>query len=205
MEIKKAKITKDNTLTATYMDETGAVTVEGKNLVTKDLVRAFSSLIPHMAFLCELKEADGKESLDELPGEICDIIEVTGFTKGGDGDSAGVTLTGKRFLKTNKVLNLNTPFTKLVDDTEDYSFQFELEQAIEGCCYEVNEYLFNKKWAVVQQELPFAEESSEIAADAIEDAPVEASTDAEVFEKIMNDSSLKLQKGKRNHRTKIAS
>lgn len=203
MEIKKAKITKDNTLTATYMDETGSVTVEGKNLVTKDLVRAFSSLIPHMAFLCELKEADGKESLDELPGEICDIIEVTGFAKGGDGDSAGVMLTGKRFFKTNKVLNLNTPFTKLVDDTEDYDFQFELEQAIEECCYEVNEYLFNKKWAVVQQELPFAEESQEIAADAIEDAPVEASTDAEVFEKIMNDSSLKLQKGKR--KTKIAS
>lgn len=202
MEIRKAKITKDNTLTATYMDETGAVTVEGKNLVTKDLVRAFSSLIPHMAFLCELKEADGKESLDELPGEICDIIEVTGFAKGGDGDSAGVTLTGKRFLKTNKVLNLNAPFTKLVDDTEDYSFQFELEQAIEECCYEVNEYLFNKKWAVVQQELPFAEET-EITADVIEDAPVEASTDAEVFEKIMNDSSLKLQKG--NRKTKIAS
>lgn len=202
MGIRKAKITKDNTLTATYMDETGAVTVEGKNLVTKDLVRAFSSLIPHMAFLCELKEADGKESLDELPGEICDIIEVTGFAKGGDGDSAGVTLTGKRFLKTNKVLNLNAPFTKLVDDTEDYSFQFELEQAIEECCYEVNEYLFNKKWAVVQQELPFAEET-EITADVIEDAPVEASTDAEVFEKIMNDSSLKLQKG--NRKTKIAS
>lgn len=202
MEIRKAKITKDNTLTATYMDETGAVTVEGKNLVTKDLVRAFSSLISHMAFLCELKEADGKESLDELPGEICDIIEVTGFTKGGDGDSAGVTLTGKRFLKTNKVLNLNAPFTKLVDDTEDYNFQFELEQAIEECCYEVNEYLFNKKWAVVQQELPFAEET-EITADVIEDAPVETSTDAEVFEKIMNDSSLKLQKG--NRKTKIAS
>ena len=202
MEIRKAKITKDNTLTATYMDETGAVTVEGKNLVTKDLVRAFSSLIPHMAFLCELKEADGKESLDELPGEICDIIEVTGFAKGGDGDSAGVTLTGKRFLKTNKVLNINAPFTKLVDDTEDYSFQFELEQAIEECCYEVNEYLFNKKWAVVQQELPFAEET-EITADVIEDAPVEASTDAEVFEKIMKDSSLKLQKG--NRKTKIAS
>lgn len=203
MEIRKAKITKDNTLTATYMDETGAVTVEGKNLVTKDLARAFSSLIPHMAFLCELKEADGKMSLDELPEDICNVIEVVGFTKGGDGDSAGVMLTGKRFLKTNKVLNLNTPFTKLVDDTEDYDFQFELEQAIEECCYEVNEYLFNKKWAVVQQELPFAEEPSEIAADAIEDAPVEASTDAEVFEKIMNDSSLKLQKG--NRKTKIAS
>ena len=36
MNITKAKVTKDNTLVATYMDETGTVTVEGKNLVTND-------------------------------------------------------------------------------------------------------------------------------------------------------------------------
>lgn len=203
MDITKAKVTKDNTLVATYMDETGTVTVEGKNLVTNDLINAFKALVPHMAFLCEQKEADGKEFLEDMPENIDSILEVTGYTVGGDGDSRGVTLTGKRFLKSNKVLNLNAPFTKFTDENEDYAFQFELEQAIESCSYEVNEYIFNKKWKVVQQELPFAEESSEIAADAIEDAPVEASTDAEVFEKIMKDSSLKLQKG--NRKTKIAS
>lgn len=42
MEILKAKITKDNTLVATYKDENGTTTVEGKNLVTNDLKRAFS-------------------------------------------------------------------------------------------------------------------------------------------------------------------
>ena len=34
--------------------------------------------------------------------------------------------TGKRFLKSNKVLNLNAPFTKFTDENEDYAFQFEL-------------------------------------------------------------------------------
>ena len=41
MEILKAKVTKDSTLTATYRDETGTVTIEGKNLVTSDLLNLF--------------------------------------------------------------------------------------------------------------------------------------------------------------------
>ena len=45
MDITKAKVTKDNTLVATYMDETGTVTVEGKNLVTNDLIRLKSGLL----------------------------------------------------------------------------------------------------------------------------------------------------------------
>lgn len=137
MNITKAKVTKDNTLVATYTDETGTVTVEGKNLVTNDLINAFKALVPHMAFLCEQKEADGKNFLEDMPNNIDSILEVTGYTVGGDGDSRGVTLTGKRFLKSNKVLNLNAPFTKFADENEDYAFQFELEQAIESCCYEV--------------------------------------------------------------------
>lgn len=148
MEITKAKVTKDNTLVATYTDETGTITVEGKNLVTNDLINAFKALVPHMAFLCEQKEADDKEFLEDMPDNIDSILEVTGYTVGGDGDSRGVTLTGKRFLKSNKVLNLNAPFTKFTDENEDYAFQFELEQAIESCSYEVNEYIFNKKWKV---------------------------------------------------------
>ncbi len=158
MEIFKAKVTKDNTLTATYRDETGTVTIEGKNLVTSDLINAFGELVSHMVFLCELKEADGKEFLNDLPDNIGQILEVTGYSIGGDGDSRGVTLTGKRFLKSNKVLNLNSPFTKFEDDNEPYQFAFDLEQAISTCEYEVHEYLFNKKWKIVQQELPFEEE-----------------------------------------------
>lgn len=175
MEILKAKITKDNTLVATYKDENGTTTVEGKNLVTNDLKRAFSMLVPHMAFLCEQKEAENRLSLDELPDNIETILEVTGYTVGGDGDSKGVTVTGKRFLKSSKVLNLNTPFTKFNDENEQYDFQFELEQAVEQCDFEVREYLFNKKWKVVQQEFSFEETPADISADPIED--IQASND----------------------------
>ena len=65
MKIIKAKITKDSTLVATYKDENGTTTVEGKNLVTSDLINAFSKLNPHAALLTEQKEVDGIESVDE--------------------------------------------------------------------------------------------------------------------------------------------
>ena len=189
MDITKAKVTKDNTLVATYMDETGTVTVEGKNLVTNDLINAFKALVPHMAFLCEQKEADGKEFLEDMPENIDSILEVTGYTVGGDGDSRGVTLT-------NKVLNLNAPFTKFTDENEDYAFQFELEQAIESCSYEVNEYIFNKKWKVVQQELPFEEQAAaDVQADVIPEAQTAApsSPDIEAFQKIIDNSKVTIE------------
>lgn len=61
MNISKAKITKDNTLVASFKNENeDNVTIDGKNLIHKDLRAAFNELIPHLAFLCEQKEADGK-------------------------------------------------------------------------------------------------------------------------------------------------
>lgn len=81
MNITKAKITKDNTLVASFKNENeDNVTIEGKNLIHKDLRAAFNELIPHLAFLCEQKEADGKDSIDELPEEIFSTFEVTGYT-----------------------------------------------------------------------------------------------------------------------------
>ena len=68
MKIIKAKITKDNTLIATYVNENGdTVIIEGKNIVHKDLTASFCALIPHLAFLCEQKEADGRSILLTCP------------------------------------------------------------------------------------------------------------------------------------------
>lgn len=197
MEILKAKITKDNTLTASYRDENGTTTLEGKNLVTNDLINAFGALVAHLAFLCEQKEADGKKFLEDLPNDIDKKLEVTGYSIGGEDESRGVTLTGKRFLKTNKVLNLNSPFTKFCDDNEQYEFAFELEQAIDACEYEVNEYLFNKKWKIVQQELPFEEEKveSDVVPDTVPDAeiPAEDNPDVKAFQEVMDKSSVTIE------------
>lgn len=199
MEILKAKVTKDNTLTASYRDENGTTTVEGKNLVTNDLKDTFNALVAHLAFLCEQKEADGKECLEDLPKGIDKKLEVTGYTIGGEDDSRGVTLIGKRFLKSNKVLNLNSPFTKFDDENEPYQFAFELEQAVEACSYEVNEYLFNKKWKVVQQELPFEEETpaSDIVADNVPEAVTEMPEDEDVkdFQAVIDNSTVTIEIG----------
>lgn len=199
MEILKAKVTKDNTLTASYRDENGTTTVEGKNLVTNDLRNAFNALAAHLAFLCEQKEADGKEFLEDLPEGIDKKLEVTGFVIGGEDESRGVTLIGKRFLKSNKVLNLNSPFTKFDDENEPYQFGFELEQAIQACEYEVNEYLFNKKWKVVQQELPFEEDApvSDVAPDNVPEAMTDMPEDSDVkdFQAVMDNSTVTIEIG----------
>lgn len=199
MEILKAKVTKDNTLTASYRDENGTTTVEGKNLVTNDLKDAFNSLTAHLAFLCEQKEADGKECLEDLPKDIDKKLEVTGYTIGGEDESRGVTLIGKRFLKSNKVLNLNSPFTKFDDENEHYQFGFELEQAIQACEYEVNEYLFNKKWKVVQQELPFADDApaSDVVPDDIQEAATDMpeNPDMKDFQAVMDNSTVTIEIG----------
>lgn len=199
MEILKAKVTKDNTLTASYRDENGTTTVEGKNLVTNDLKDAFNSLTAHLAFLCEQKEADGKECLEDLPKDIDKKLEVTGYTIGGEDESRGVTLIGKRFLKSNKVLNLNSPFTKFDDENEHYQFGFELEQAIQACEYEVNEYLFNKKWKVVQQELPFADDApaSGVVPDDIQEAATDMpeNPDMKDFQAVMDNSTVTIEIG----------
>lgn len=174
MNITKAKITKDNTLIATFMNENeDTVTIEGKNLIHKDLKAAFEELVPHLAFLCEQKEADGKKALNELPEEIFSTFEVGGYSIGGSDDNTGVTLVGKRFLKSKKVLNLIAPFTMFNNENEEYEHAFDLQQAIDACSYEVEQYLTAKKWAVVQQELPFDESvPADIAPDPVSDAPI---------------------------------
>lgn len=172
MKITKAKITKDNTLEAVFKNENeDIVTIEGKNLAHKDMKAALDALIPHLAFLCEQKEADGKESISELPDDIYSTFEVSGYSIGGSDDNIGVTLVGKRFLKSKKVLNLIAPFTMFNNENEEYVHAFDLHEAIEACNYEVEQYLTAKKWAVVQQELPFDEDfPNNISSDPIVDA-----------------------------------
>lgn len=202
MEILKAKVTKDNTLVATYKNENGdTVTIEGKNLVTKDLTKAFRDLVPHLTFLCEQKEAGVR--MDELPDSIYSTLEVSGYTIGGSDDSLGVTLIGKRFLKSKKVLNLSAPFTMFNNENEEYFYAFELNQTIDACNYEVEQYLFEKKWAVVQQELPFKEEEpvTEVLSDEIPEVDLnEFQAD---LEKLAADSNVTImgdQKVKGRHR-----
>lgn len=167
-------------------------TVEGKNLVTSDLINAFSKLNPHAALLTEQKEVDGIESVDEVPDIIGQVLDVTGYSIGGDGDNEGVTLIAKRFLKTGKVLNLCAPFTMFNNENESYINAFELEQEIQSCEFEVKEYLFNKKWRIVQQELPFEEDTAnaDVQPDAIPEAGTDFNQEVAEFQQAMNDAGV---------------
>ena len=156
MNILKAKVTKDNTLEAMFKNENGdTVTIDGKNIVHKDLTAAFTALIPHFAFLCEQRESYMIDIMPDLPDTIYENLEVTGYSVGGSDSSEGATLTGKRFLKSSKILNLNSPFTMFSNENEEYKYAFELHEVIQNCNFEVEKYLFEKKWAIVQQDLPF--------------------------------------------------
>lgn len=192
MKITKAKITKDSTLVATYKDENGTTTVEGKNLVTSDLINAFSKLNPHAALLTEQKEVDGIEMIGDVPDDINKVLDVTGYSIGGDGDNEGVTLVAKRFLKTGKVLNLCAPFTMFNNENESYTNAFELEQEIQACEFEVKEYLFNKKWRVVQQELPFEEDATitEVQPDTISEVSTDSSQEVAEFQQAMENAEV---------------
>ena len=61
-----------------------------------------SAADPHAALLTEQKEVDGIESVDEVPDIIGQVLDVTGYSIGGDGDNEGVTLIAKRFSQNRK-------------------------------------------------------------------------------------------------------
>ena len=95
MRILKAKVTKDNTLVATFKNEhDDTVTIEGKNLVTKDLLQTFSALVPHITFLCEKREAYRLERMDELPSDIYTKLDGNGQAVGGSANQAGLKIIG---------------------------------------------------------------------------------------------------------------
>lgn len=163
IEIKSAKL-KDKMFLEYSFEET---VDNGSNTVTKksnlpiheDLALAFKRVIPHFALLCEQRK-DSPEIKKLMNAgvfhedEITKDFEVTGFTIGGSGDNEGVTLIGKRFLSTGKVLNLNSPFTKW--DDEEYKYINDLSEHIETLRTEVFEY-YNGKHAPLPQKSMFDE------------------------------------------------
>ena len=138
------------------------------------------------------KDENGTTTVEEVPDIIGQVLDVTGYSIGGDGDNEGVTLVAKRFLKTGKVLNLCAPFTMFNNENESYINAFELEQEIQSCEFEVKEYLFNKKWRIVQQELPFEEDTAnaDVQPDAIPEAGTDFNQEVAEFQQAMNDAGV---------------
>lgn len=162
IKIKKVKLNKHRQLDIEYTEifEDGITADVKKNsnfIVHADLERAFEALKSHLAFLCDLKEADQITDINET--ENLTNLKVGGYSIGGTDIHEGVSLTGSKQIG-NKLLNLNTPFTKWEDEFDPYEYENELAAAIHHCNYEVEEYL-NGKFGITQMEFSFDEEHDE--------------------------------------------
>jgi hypothetical protein len=163
-EIKRVKV-KNGQLTADYAEKyldanfSNEITKSPEQYVHSDLKRTFSLLKPHVAAVCEMPEAgsvDVSNPSDEDLNETLGKIIITGYSKGGSGDSKGVCIIAQRLLKTGQVLNITTPFTRFEDETGDgYRYGGELRQVIDRCDYEVDAYLFEGKWGMKQFSIDF--------------------------------------------------
>ncbi len=168
ISIYKARLSKKGGLEAGYHDEEGNdITLKGINPVHSDLKAALSNLVPYFADITEQKEADSIDWSDPGSEENLKLlrrIDVTGVSYSTDEISPMVTMTGKRILSSSKVLNLNSPGIEIGCDTMEWAHISEFDIAVQAFFYEVEEYILNRKWEVIQTcidfdnpEDPFAE------------------------------------------------
>ncbi|SFK99264.1 hypothetical protein [Proteiniphilum acetatigenes] len=171
-KIQKAKI-KDYKLEAAYeeyfSEENYSNIIEKKcaQIAHGDLQAALDKLKVHLACICEMPEAEAIKEFGvyDYPLSKLDGYVVTGYTHGGSDESAGVTIIGKKLLKSGKVLNLISPFIQY-EDTDAYPFAGELYADIEACDYEVEQYLFHEKFGIKQMSLDFdAPDEADISAE----------------------------------------
>lgn len=174
-EIQKVKI-KNNQLTAEYTEKfveanyKNNIVKESEQFIHADLRYALDRLKPHTVAICEMHEATlvdvSRPSDDDLNEKLKSII-ITGYSKGGVDESAGVSIQAQKLLKSGQVLNLSVPFTKYDDESGDgYPYGAELKDAIERCSYEVDAYLFDGKYGIKQESFDFdAPEESDITGE----------------------------------------
>ncbi len=140
------------------IETTDEVVRKSSQVIHADLKIALSALKAHLIIICEQPEAGQVDDIYNAAGYAFDNYEVTGYTIGGSDENEGVTIIGKKLLKTGQVLNLIAPFTKY-EDEDGYKYGNALSQEIMGCDHEVLAYL-DGKWGIVQQEFGFDEEGS---------------------------------------------
>ena len=161
MKIRKIMLTKVNTLQVVYKDaDNNVVTLDGVNIVHKDLKEAMNALIPHFALLCEMKEA-GDKSLKILEGEkgqleggVYNILKVSCVELGDD--EAQCQMIGSRILQRGDILNIKSPKVSLMDD-DQYKYLDDLSLALDGLKYEAKLYIEEKKWGLKEATIDFAE------------------------------------------------
>ncbi|MCM1337738.1 MAG: hypothetical protein NC187_08100 [Candidatus Amulumruptor caecigallinarius] len=175
VKVKKAKVSKGGCVEASYTDQDGnEITIKGKNKCHQDLRDALARLIPFFADITEQKEAD-RIDWDNIESEenadLLKKIEVSGVSIGGDASNKIITLTGKRTLFTGRILNLNSPGIELDSETFYWDHTDDFDIAVNGFFYEVEQYIVNRKWEVVQPSL-FSDDPDDPFGEATPTEPV---------------------------------
>lgn len=159
--VKKAKLNKEKTLSNIAFTEAiddkahkDHENVKCDWIAHTDLEMVFLALAPHVAFLCELPEAQGHDL--ESFRETVNTITVNSFSVSDSGDEEGVTLSATRVLNYGRQMTINTPFLKYSDV---YEFMSELGESIEACREEVKLYLAGK--AAPKRQLSIFDEMDE--------------------------------------------
>lgn len=174
MKITKASV-KNRSLVVEFTEKKTFINTEGEPIESvrdcKDtcqdichdsLIEAFDRLKTHAVLIADVREAIKVEnaiasgvSLENFDLEELKTISITGFVVVGNEDdgSEGAMIICQK--KTGmRILNITTPTVKF--DDPEYFYGSEFRNVIEGCVYEVEEYMAGKV-AVKQLEMNFDE------------------------------------------------
>lgn len=161
MEFQKIQLTKKNTLNMVFKDDDGnIVTVNGGNIVHKDLKACMNALIPHLSLLTEQREAY-QRTLKELEADRIQngnsqsvfrlmTVDTVVLTE----EECTVTIAGCRILQSGKVIKVESPQMASVDH-EHYDYCSELFLAVEALIYEAKLYWEEKKFGMKEGDLDF--------------------------------------------------
>lgn len=180
MNFLKIQLTRKNTLNVVYKDgANNIVTVNGANIVHKDLKQAMNGLIPHIAMITEQRETQGRTLKQVEADRITDANSqsvyklMTVDTVTINDDQTTVMLTGNRILQTMDVITISTPNIE-VANKEKYKYGNELDLAVDAVKYEAKLYLDEQKWGVKEGDLEFADDDpfKGVKADDVESADI---------------------------------
>ena len=180
MNFLKIQLTRKNTLNVVYKDgANNIVTVNGANIVHKDLKQAMNGLIPHIAMITEQRETQGRTLKQVEADRITDANSqsvyklMTVDTITINDEQTTVMLTGNRILQTTDVITISTPNVE-VSNKEKYKYGNELDLAVDAVKYEAKLYLDEQKWGVKEGDLQFADDDpfKGVKADDVESADI---------------------------------
>lgn len=161
MEFKKIQLTKQNTLTVVFKNaDSDTITMQGANIVHRDLKKAFRELVPHLVMLTEQRESVNAtlEALQAQDGtDEKSVFHRFSVTEVALGDKElEIAITGTRILDRGDVVPCNSPKLNVEED-EHYLYLSDLALAIDNLKYEVKLYIDEKKWGLKEGTLNFSD------------------------------------------------